>query len=382
MDQLKLRGIGQIQAADLSFGDLTILIGPQATGKSIARQFLKLIADAGYVQNELARYGLDWSGKLAEFFDIYFGEGMRSLWKPNESSVEWNGKHIDIPQLVGRKRKAKNESLFLIPAQRVLTLRDGWPRPFTDYSSGDPFAVREFSEKLRNLSEKEFSSTENLFPQKNRLKSEIRELLETSIFRSFRLQIDKSRVQKRLVLGTTDHPLPYMVWSAGQREFVPLLLGLYWLLPSSKVARRDHLKWVVIEELEMGLHPQAITAVLMIVLELLSRGYRVCLSTHSSQVLECVWALQFLKSNSAKPKEVLDLFGVRKTASTVSIAEDSLRKIFKVFYFDTSGKTRDISSLDAGSDESSESEWGGLAEFSSRANRVVAQVIQDRVVGQ
>jgi predicted ATPase len=173
-----------------------------------------------------------------------------------------------------------------------------------------------------------------------------------------------------------------MVWSAGQREFVPLLLGLYWLLPSSKVARRDHLKWVVIEELEMGLHPQAITAVLMIVLELLSRGYRVCLSTHSSQVLECVWALQFLKSNSAKPKEVLDLFGVRKTASTVSIAEDSLRKIFKVFYFDTSGKTRDISSLDAGSDESSESEWGGLAEFSSRANRVVAQVIQDRVVGQ
>ena len=33
----------------------------------------------------------------------------------------------------------------------MLALRDGWPRPFTDYAPGDPFAVREFSEKLRVL---------------------------------------------------------------------------------------------------------------------------------------------------------------------------------------------------------------------------------------
>ena len=169
---LKLANVGQIVEADLRFGDLTVFVGPQATGKSIALQFLKLMVDAGYVQDELSRYGLDWSGKLPEFFDIYFGEGMRSLWHNGESSVTWNGKAIDIPRLVARRHRNKDESLFFIPAQRVLTLRDGWPRPFTDYSPGDPFAVREYSERLRTLVEKEFGANEHLFPQDRRLKKE------------------------------------------------------------------------------------------------------------------------------------------------------------------------------------------------------------------
>ena len=106
----------------------------------------------GHVQEEMTRYGLDWSGLLAEFFDTYFGEGMRSLWRDGESQVRWRGKPVDLPSLIGRMRKSKVESLFYIPAQRVLAVRDGWPRPFSDYSPGDPFAVREFSEKLRACS--------------------------------------------------------------------------------------------------------------------------------------------------------------------------------------------------------------------------------------
>ena len=46
-----------------------------------------------------------------------------------------------------------------------------------------------------------------------------------------------------------------MVWSAGQREFVPLLLGMYWLMPPAKISPAQRLEWVVIEEPEMGLHP-------------------------------------------------------------------------------------------------------------------------------
>jgi hypothetical protein len=141
-------------------------------------------------KRELGRYGLDWSGKLPEFFDIYFGEGMRALWHNGQSAVTWNGKAVDVPKLVGRKQRNKDESLFFIPAQRVLTLRDGWPRPFTDYSPGDPFAVREYSERLRTLVEKEFGANENLFPQDRRLKKEFRELLEQSVFAKFRLQVD------------------------------------------------------------------------------------------------------------------------------------------------------------------------------------------------
>src|SRR5580693_3475785 len=232
MTTLNIQHLGQIKEASLSFGDLTVLVGPQATGKSIALQLLKLMVDAGQVQDEMSRYGLDWEHKLPEFLDVYFGEGMRSIWQEESTSVEWEGKPVDLPQLAKRKRPNKEESLFFIPAQRVLALRDGWPRPFTDYAPGDPFAVREFSEKLRVLVEREFGTSIDLFPQERRLKRELRDLLQLHVFSNFHLRVDKFHSQKRLVLGPakTQTSLPYMVWSAGQREFVPLLLGFYWLM--------------------------------------------------------------------------------------------------------------------------------------------------------
>src|SRR5437868_10430477 len=104
--QMILHGVGQMKEADITFGDLTVFVGPQATGKSIALQFLKLMVDTGYVLHEMKLYGRDWSGRLPEFFDAYFDEGMRSIWKAT-SSVLWNGKQIDLPQVVGHMRKAK-----------------------------------------------------------------------------------------------------------------------------------------------------------------------------------------------------------------------------------------------------------------------------------
>src|SRR5271156_2077278 len=376
MTTLNIRNLGQIKEASLSFGDLTVLVGPQATGKSIALQLLKLMVDAGQVQEEMGRYGLDWGHKLPEFLDVYFGEGMRSIWRDGSSSVEWEGKAVDLPQIAKRKRPNKEETLFFIPAQRVLTLRDGWPRPFTDYTPGDPFAVREFSEKLRVLVEQEFGASGDLFPQERRLKREFRDLLQRHVFSNFHLKVDKFRSQKRLVLGPegTKESLPYMVWSAGQREFVPLLLGFYWLMPPTKVSTRDEIKWVVLEELEMGLHPRAIGVVLLLVLELVARGYRVCLSTHSPQVLDAVWALKHLKATGADAHAILDIFEAKNTQSMRKLADTIMTKELKVFYFDReNGKTSDISALDPSAEEEGHSGWGGLSEFSGRANRAVAR---------
>ncbi len=376
MDILKIENLGQIQEANLEFGDLTVFVGPQATGKSIALQMLKLMVDAGQVQEEMNRYGLDWDGKLPAFLDAYFGEGMHSIWDPGSSNVHWNGKNADLPKIAKRKRKAKAENLFFIPAQRVLALRDGWPRPFTDYNAGDPFAVREFSEKLRGLVEREFAG-ESLFPQVRRLKKEFRDLLKRDVFSEFALKVDKVRSQKRLVLGTGkgSEGLPYMVWSAGQREFVPLLLGFYWLMPPTAVSRRGGIEWVVLEELEMGLHPRAISVVLMMVFELLARGYRVCLSTHSSQVLDAVWALKHLRETNSKPEVLLEVFGVPKTQGMLKLAEEVMSKQQRVHYFDRGGTTKDISALDPGSEDVGESGWGGLSEFSGRANEAVARAV-------
>jgi hypothetical protein len=377
--KLLLENIGQIRKAEVTFGDLTVLVGPQATGKSIFLQFLKLLVDSGHVLAELKRYGLDWGREVKAFFDIYFGEGMGMAWRPKESRVTLNDTDIDLRELVSRQRKDKAESLFFIPAQRVLALRDGWPRPFTDYNSGDPFAVREFSEKLRLMMEQEFRLTSQIFPQSKRLKREFLNALQKTVFSNFGLAVDKYRSQKRLVLGDQDTTLPYMVWSAGQREFVPLLLGLYWLLPPTKVQRRASLEWVVIEELEMGLHPQAIEVTLLLVLDLLARGYKVCLSTHSAHVLELVWALRVFQEHHAKPEDLLDLFKTQKSQPMLKLAQEVLGKSAKVYYFEQeAGKTRDISKLDPGSSTDFEAGWGGLSEFSGRVADVVARAVANQ----
>ena len=55
--RLRIQNVGQIKEADVQFGDLTVFVGPQATGKSVALQLLKLAVDMGYVQEEMSRHG-------------------------------------------------------------------------------------------------------------------------------------------------------------------------------------------------------------------------------------------------------------------------------------------------------------------------------------
>jgi len=114
-----------------------------------------------------------------------------------------------------------------------------------------------------------------------------------------------------------------MVWSAGQREFVPLLLGLYWFASPTKVKRRGGIRWVMIEEMEMGLHPKGIEVMLFIILDLLWRGYRVCLSTHSPHVLDSSGlsvSSENIRPIQGSPKDVC----VAANAETLKVAKSAL----------------------------------------------------------
>ncbi|HCF59223.1 MAG TPA: hypothetical protein DFS52_14675, partial [Myxococcales bacterium] len=64
-----------MKEARIEFGDLTVLVGPQAGGKSLLLQIWKLAIDAGEVVSALraAGYSLPNPGEL---LDAYFGEGM------------------------------------------------------------------------------------------------------------------------------------------------------------------------------------------------------------------------------------------------------------------------------------------------------------------
>jgi len=372
--RIAVNNFGQIKNADVKFGDLTVFVGPQATGKSIFLQLLKLVVDTPAIQSEFKRFSIDWEGKLENLLELYFGEGMSGVWQEGVSHLSVNGKEVKFDNYAkGSKRTEKDERLFFIPAQRVMSLRDGLTQPFSVYRSGDPFVLREFSEKLHQLVQNEFGRNPELFPQANRLKKVERDLIAEHIFGGFGLKTSSEKLQKQFVLDKPGQKkgLPYLVWSAGQREFVPLLLGLYWLMPPASKPTRNKLEWVVIEEMEMGLHPKAITAVLLLVLDLLDRGYRVCLSTHSPHVLDLVWALQFMQQRNGTTKDVLNIFNIK---SDGKLAEAALNSDISVYYFGRDGEVRDISNLDPGAENEVEAGWGGLTEFSGHVGQIVARV--------
>jgi predicted ATPase len=87
---LQLRNVGPIGDADIQFGDLTVLVGPQATGKSILLQLLKLMLDTGPVFRTLKEKGLNWNGNIGELMQVYVGEGMKGLWDERKSELRWN----------------------------------------------------------------------------------------------------------------------------------------------------------------------------------------------------------------------------------------------------------------------------------------------------
>ncbi len=150
---------------------------------------------------------------------------------------------------------------------------------------------KKFSEDIRLLMESGLGRTGIIFPQKRKLRKALRDLIDSSLFWGAELKKTIHGMKRKIVLQIDGNEIPFMVWSAGQREFVPLLLGFYWLMPSGKEPRRKGIKTVIIEEPEMGLHPRAIETVILLILDLIRRGYRVMISTHSVLFLDILMAI-------------------------------------------------------------------------------------------
>lgn len=388
MDNIKINHLGPIESANITFGDLTFFVGPQASGKSILLQLIKLVLDKNHIRKTLEQYGYIWGNESNKILNRFFGEGMSSIWS-DITTVKFDGKPFsknDLTPKRGKKEKNENkdESIFYIPAQRVVCLNNGWPRFFSEYEDSVPYVLRDFSETLRQLLENGIEDNKNdvIFPQSQRLKESLRDSFNETIFHDGKIVLDKSG-KKRLKLNIDSTSIPFMAWSAGQKEFMPLLLSFYFLSPPSKVSTKDAIKYVIIEEPEMGLHPQAIESVILQVLDLLSRGYKVIISTHSPVLLEFAWAFNLLKQAKAKDRVLFELFNVKKTPSFSKIFKDLLtNKQLNTYYFDRKENKvtiKDISSLDAGSDDIAISEWGGLSSFASKASDIVSKsVVNER----
>ena len=381
MKNIKVANLGQIKKADITFGDLTLFVGPQATGKSILLQLIKLLLDSEIILFYTYEQGYFWEEDSDNFIEFYFGEGMKNLWD-NNTKLYLDKKQIDFEDLLldDVYEPSFEDRIFFVPAQRVMTLENGWPRSFSSFDIGDPYVVRKFSESLRLIMQTSFFRASNdIFPNHNFITKDLYKEINKSIFHGASVELKVTGMRKRIHINIDGISLPFMAWSAGQREFMPLLLSFYWL---TSTKNKTDIEWVVIEEPEMGLHPQAILSVILMCLELLSQGYKLIISTHSPVLLEAVWVIRFLKTENPDVKYLYQLFNLEASESMTALFENILKnKAFSTYYFDQQKDgvyVKDISSLDPGDLDEAIADWGGLTSFSSRASEVVSQAVQEK----
>lgn len=383
MEKFSIQQFGPIDNISIDFGDLTILVGPQASGKSITLETLKLAIDRDYIVDTLDRYNYIFGHNAEKILNVYYGEGMAAIWK-KDTKIELDD-HPFARKSLPQKGNGNDETLFYIPAQRILSIPDGRPKYFGEFDNSSPYVLRSFSETLRLFMQHGMGNADVLFPLSNRLKGFLRRSFDESIFHKAKIVMEERASQKKMVLNVDDMSIPFMSWSAGQKEFMPLLLAFYCLSgPPSKVVKKEKYKYVVIEEPEMGLHPRAIISVILQILELIqSRGYKVIVSTHSTVFLEFAWAFTLLKDNRKGRYDALnEIFNVPEGSPVREMLEGFFNKTIKTYYFRRSNGngrvvSHDISSLDVTATDNIIAEWGGLSEFSSRVSEVVSKYMVD-----
>lgn len=382
LNELNISHFGPIKEVHLRFGDLTVLIGAQASGKSLCLQLLKLLLDKRYVAATMDKYNYVIAKNTDNILNFYFGDGLAKMW--TEETVITDGVNTYKKNgLLGKGKPDAQEQLFYIPAQRIISISDGRPKNFMEYDSSTPFVLRQFSETLRMFFQYGLNGNKVVFPIGYRLKSGVKTSLQKNIFHDGRVTIDDRSGQKKMQLSVGDMNIPFMAWSAGQKEFMPLLMAFYCLSgPPQNVIDRSQYRYVVLEEPEMGLHPRAIQSVLLQTMELVQNGYKVILSTHSQVLLEFVWAFNTIKESEAsvaqKERLLQKMFGVERYESIGNMLEGIFDKGINTYYFTDKGEgvvSVDISSLDVASEDTDVSEWGGLSQFSGKTSDIVSQII-------
>ncbi len=377
MESLEVNNFGPIEKAKVNFGDLTFVVGPQASGKSLFLELLKYLLDKDFVLSDLKRYNyVVENNNPKKILDLFFGEGMNEVFREN-TEIFLNGEKKAINSLLTfNKDNQETEQLFYIPAQRILSISDGRPKNFMEFDVATPYVLRSFSETLRLYLQGGIGNA-IIFPAGKRLKEALFTSFDENIFHGGKIVMEDIAGLRKLKMRIDSANIPFMTWSAGQKEFMPLLLAFYYLSSGDGqlMKRNDH-KYVVIEEPEMGLHPQAIKSVILEILDLIHNGTKVIVSTHSTTLLDFAWAFNIIKKSSRDNKvdAFYEMFDIAQDASNEHLFDGLLEKKVATVYFSRTGKyvtSSDISSLDAGDENLDVSEWGGLSQFASKTAEIV-----------
>ena len=301
---------------------------------------------------------------------------MNEVFREN-TEIFLNGEKQAINSLLTfNKENQKTEQLFYIPAQRILSISDGRPKNFMEFDVATPYVLRSFSETLRLYLQGGIGNAV-IFPAGKRLKEALLTSFDENIFHGGKIVMEEIAGLRKLKMRIDSASIPFMTWSAGQKEFMPLLLAFYYLSSGDgQLMKRNEHKYVVIEEPEMGLHPQAIKSVILEILDLIHNGMKVIVSTHSTTLLDFAWAFNIIKKSSRDNKvdAFYEMFDIATDASNEHLFDGLLEKKVSTVYFSRTGKyvtSSDISSLDAGDENLDVSEWGGLSQFASKTAEIV-----------
>jgi ABC-type multidrug transport system fused ATPase/permease subunit len=351
----------KIKKAEIEFGDLTVFIGHNGTGKSTLLQFLKLLLDKDYIHSILISHGINWDDKY-DFLKNYFGEGKENIL--DGAYCEFNEKMVIPDSLVERKEQypeSIDEKCHCIPSQRVFAfIHSNYPEPFK-YFNDFPFVFRNFSEQLSdylNTEAKKQSLVDDLsYP-----------VLIKQTIDGFR--------------GPAS--IPFKNWSSGQKEFVSFLMSIANFLLNDNVldkSNKANKKWLVIEYPELNLHPNSLVQFLKIILFLLSK-YRICIISHSSIILDFIWVMNQLKQHEGTADDlftVLEVDESEKDEEIIKAAQASLKKDYKIYYFEQdknySVTVKDISELSVDPDGNYNDYWGGIEKLCTKACDIVAEVV-------
>lgn len=131
MNELKVENFGPIGKDHVDFGDLTILVGAQASGKSLFLELLKLLEDKEAIVETLRKYNYIISkSNVSYLLEAYFGNGMAGVWGEN-TKIVYDGREASaVISLMKNKVKEAEEKVFYIPAQGCLAFRMGGLRRF------------------------------------------------------------------------------------------------------------------------------------------------------------------------------------------------------------------------------------------------------------
>ncbi len=291
VEHLEIRNFGPIREANLEIRDLTIFVGPQATGKSLAAQvlyFLRALPEFRDVippdiqkPSEFASRALEyWLGNKPE---MYVNNGATLKWtatSSNNSSIvrqlTWQNGEITVSDNItsGNIREqvyipaGRSVYSFLPPFYRTVALQP-WPGH-----------VRTFYEALGRAIEQQ--NQEAVIPDK---------FIQVRIEKILKGEIQYS--QTIIMLKVKDKLFYPATMAAGQMEIWPffaiLLAGLTKPgLPFPITFPINFSKEVYFEEPEAHLHPNAQKTILEIIAYKLNQKTNFLLTTHSPYILYAV----------------------------------------------------------------------------------------------